>query len=187
MTSSSGNRRADARRSRAAILDAAFDVLNADPDAGLGTVAKAAGVTRQTVYAHFATREQLLWADDLTRVLEAAAAPARRHPVLTRLISALPTEPDAGRERHDPIAARLAGQWPRADPDPPGHAVEQCPPRPGDSPASGLRRGHPPAQPRPLPVGQIPASCCARQRSLLFVNLVAAQRIQQEAPSFNTT
>ncbi|MCD0442511.1 TetR/AcrR family transcriptional regulator [Glycomyces sp. A-F 0318] len=132
MTASADNRRADARRSRAAILDAALDVLDADPDAGLGTVAKAAGVTRQTVYAHFATRERLLWAvadriteetlaamdeaepdagaaaDALIRVLDAAAAPARRHRALTRLIGALPVEPDADRERHAPIADRLA-------------------------------------------------------------------------------
>jgi AcrR family transcriptional regulator len=131
MASPADNRRADARRSRAAILEAALEVLSADPDAGLGTIAKAAKVTRQTVYAHFATRERLLWAvadritdetvaaideaepdagaaaDALIRVLEAAAAPARRHPALTRRISALPIASDADRDRHALIAGRL--------------------------------------------------------------------------------
>ena len=45
--------RADAERSIAAILDAAVQVLAARPDAGMGEIAKAAGVARQTVYAHF--------------------------------------------------------------------------------------------------------------------------------------
>ncbi|MFI2415887.1 hypothetical protein [Streptomyces sp. NPDC018947] len=40
------SRRADARRSRAAILDAATQVLNVEPDASLETIAKAAAVTR---------------------------------------------------------------------------------------------------------------------------------------------
>ncbi|MFD0662573.1 hypothetical protein [Thermocatellispora tengchongensis] len=37
------NRRADARRSRAAILDAALRLLDADPDAGVEAIAAAAG------------------------------------------------------------------------------------------------------------------------------------------------
>lgn len=53
-------RRADAERSRAAILDAAVRLFSKDPDAGLGAVAAAAGVTRQTVYAHFAARDELV-------------------------------------------------------------------------------------------------------------------------------
>lgn len=53
-------RRSDAERSRAAILDAAAGVLGDRPDAGMASVARAAGVTRQTVYAHFASRDELI-------------------------------------------------------------------------------------------------------------------------------
>lgn len=125
------NRRADARRSRDAILDAATRVLDAEPDAGLGAVADAAGVTRQTVYAHFSSREQLLLAiaerlteetaaamdaagldagpaaDALMRLLDAAARTAERHPVLTRRISAAPLAPETEHERHEPVADRI--------------------------------------------------------------------------------
>ncbi|MEV0245117.1 helix-turn-helix domain-containing protein [Nocardia sp. NPDC050712] len=53
-------RRADAERSRAAILDAAGRLLAEGVDTGgLAAVAEAAGVTRQTVYAHFSSREAL--------------------------------------------------------------------------------------------------------------------------------
>ncbi|WP_433891018.1 TetR/AcrR family transcriptional regulator [Streptomyces sp. CA-111067] len=53
-------RRADAERSRGAVLDAAVRCFAERPDAGLAAVAEAAGVTRQTVYAHFASREALV-------------------------------------------------------------------------------------------------------------------------------
>jgi AcrR family transcriptional regulator len=66
-------RRSDARRNREAILAAAHDVLSRRPDAGLAEVARASGLTRTTVYAHFATREQLL--EELVR--EAVAATVR--------------------------------------------------------------------------------------------------------------
>lgn len=55
-------RRADAERSRSAILDAACRVLNERPQASIEDIAAAAGVTRQTVYAHFASRERLIGA-----------------------------------------------------------------------------------------------------------------------------
>lgn len=125
------NRRADARRSRTAILDAAARVLNADPDAGLEAIATAAGVTRQTVYAHFPSREQLLIAvvdrltqeavaamdaaepdagpaaDALLRLLDASAGTVRRFPVLLRKISSLPVGPRADHDRHTPVADRI--------------------------------------------------------------------------------
>jgi len=64
-------RRADAEQNRAAIIRAAITVLNGNPVASIEDVAKAAGVSRQTVYAHFASREALLDA-----VFEHAAADA---------------------------------------------------------------------------------------------------------------
>lgn len=51
--------RADAERSIAAILDAAVRLLGERPDASVEEIARAAGVTRQTVYTHFGSREAL--------------------------------------------------------------------------------------------------------------------------------
>ena len=53
-------RRADARRSIDAILNAARTVLGERPDASMEDIAAAAGVTRQTVYAHFPSRDALI-------------------------------------------------------------------------------------------------------------------------------
>ena len=61
-TGSPPRRRADAERSIAAILDAAVGLLATKPDASMAELARAAGVTRQTVYAHFASRDALLGA-----------------------------------------------------------------------------------------------------------------------------
>lgn len=125
------NRRADARRSRTAILDAAIRTLDAEPDASIETIAATAGVTRQTVYAHFPSRDHLLAAvidritenavaamdaaepdvgsarEALIRVLDAAARGAQRHPVLLQRISSLPVDPRTDLDRHAPIADRL--------------------------------------------------------------------------------
>ncbi|MBG0562699.1 TetR/AcrR family transcriptional regulator [Actinoplanes aureus] len=63
MTGSPGRRRrADAERSRAAIIDAAIDLLGRRPAASMEEIAAAAGVARQTVYAHYSSREALLGA-----------------------------------------------------------------------------------------------------------------------------
>jgi AcrR family transcriptional regulator len=62
-------RRADARRSIDAILGAARTVLSQRPDASMEDIATAAGVTRQTVYAHFPSRDALTGA-----LLQAAGA-----------------------------------------------------------------------------------------------------------------
>lgn len=68
------SRRADAHRNLAAILDAGLAVLCADPDAGLVQVARRSGLTRTTVYAHFASREQLMEALVGRAMQEAVAA-----------------------------------------------------------------------------------------------------------------
>jgi AcrR family transcriptional regulator len=62
-------RRSDARRSADSILNAARVVLGRQPDASVEEIAAEAGVTRQTVYAHFPSRDALVAA-----LVEAAAA-----------------------------------------------------------------------------------------------------------------
>ncbi|MBO0836439.1 MAG: TetR/AcrR family transcriptional regulator [Actinobacteria bacterium] len=61
--------RSDARQNVVAIVRAATEVLSSQPDASVDDIAKAAGLSRQTVYAHFPSREALLDA-----VIEGAAA-----------------------------------------------------------------------------------------------------------------
>ncbi|MFG2003893.1 TetR/AcrR family transcriptional regulator [Spirillospora sp. NPDC048911] len=53
-------RRSDARRSIDAILTAARTVLSERPDASMEDIATTAGVSRQTVYAHFPSRDALI-------------------------------------------------------------------------------------------------------------------------------
>jgi AcrR family transcriptional regulator len=62
-------RRSDARRSIDAILNAARAVLGERPDASMEDIATMAGVTRQTVYAHFPSRDALI-----TALLQAVGA-----------------------------------------------------------------------------------------------------------------
>ncbi|MFH8565719.1 TetR/AcrR family transcriptional regulator [Streptomyces sp. NPDC017988] len=123
-------RRADAERSRAAVLGAAVRLLAERPDAGMAAIAAAASVTRQTVYAHFGTREALLdaVADRITDQAMAAMDEAEekngsaldsllglqdigwrlfeRNPVLLQLGSTRASA-DADLARHEPVAARL--------------------------------------------------------------------------------
>ncbi|MEO3818588.1 TetR/AcrR family transcriptional regulator [Plantactinospora sp. B24E8] len=67
-------RRSDAERSAAAVLDAAVHVLGRHPDAKVEQVAAAAGVTRQTVYAHYPSRPLLVAAVVDRITAEAVAA-----------------------------------------------------------------------------------------------------------------
>lgn len=60
--------RRDATENRAALLDAARRELQRDPDAGLETIAAAAGLSRRAVYGHFPSR------DDLVREVVTAGA-----------------------------------------------------------------------------------------------------------------
>jgi AcrR family transcriptional regulator len=55
-------RRSDAARNVERILDAASEVLARDANATVADVARAAGLARQTVYAHFGSREALILA-----------------------------------------------------------------------------------------------------------------------------
>jgi AcrR family transcriptional regulator len=66
-------RRADARRNIASILDAAVLLLSRDADASVADIAKAAGVGRVTLYGHFSTRADLVDAV-LMRTVERADA-----------------------------------------------------------------------------------------------------------------
>ena len=54
--------RADARRNREAVLEAAVKLLGSRPDASMQEVADASGVGRTTVYRHFPNREDLVQA-----------------------------------------------------------------------------------------------------------------------------
>ena len=121
-------RRADAEQSVTAILQAAVQVLNADPGASVEDIARAAGVSRQTVYAHFPSREALLDAvverataeavaafesagldeappaEALIRLLDAGWQAGARYPFLWHLPSV-----SAGQDldRHGPVVDRL--------------------------------------------------------------------------------
>lgn len=121
-------RRSDARQNIAAILAAATEALSARPDASVEDIATAAGVSRQTVYAHFPSREALLDAvvehataevaaaldaaaadesqpaEALIRLLDAGWSVAARYPFLWRL-PAVSAEQDLA--RHGPVISRM--------------------------------------------------------------------------------
>lgn len=60
MATTETRRRADAERNIAAILDAALVVFTEEPQSSMVAIARAAGVGRVTLYAHFPSREVLL-------------------------------------------------------------------------------------------------------------------------------
>jgi AcrR family transcriptional regulator len=83
----SRRRRADARRSVQAIVDAARRVLAERADASMEEIAAAAGVSRQTVYAHFPSRHTLVGA-----VVDAAGGEVLAAIQAARLEARVPTE-----------------------------------------------------------------------------------------------
>jgi AcrR family transcriptional regulator len=120
--------RSDARQSIAAVIDAAIQLLGGRPDASMDEIARAAGVSRQTVYAHFPSREALIDAvtaqasaeftalfdgldldqappaQALIRLLDAGWQVAARYPFLW-LQPAVDQGKDA--ERHAPVLDRM--------------------------------------------------------------------------------
>jgi TetR/AcrR family transcriptional regulator, mexCD-oprJ operon repressor len=121
-TTSTDHRRAKAERNVEAILDAAEQLLRRRSQASIAAVAKEAGVSRVTVYAHFPTREEMIEAV-VARVTRAAhesiegAKPADGDPVeaLERVITVAWDELDrqeairqAAAEELNPEAIRRA-------------------------------------------------------------------------------
>lgn len=118
--------RSDARQS--VVLDAAIRTLAERPDASMDEIARAAGVSRQTVYAHFPSREVLIDTvteqasaefsalfdslvldqvpppQALTRLLEVGWQVAGRYPFLWWQPA---VSSDKDEERHGPILERM--------------------------------------------------------------------------------
>ena len=72
--------RADARRNAERILDATAELLAGDPAVSLEQVAARAGVSRATLYHHYAGRDALLDALTERSILEVTAAVAAARP-----------------------------------------------------------------------------------------------------------
>ncbi|OOC05448.1 TetR family transcriptional regulator [Amycolatopsis azurea DSM 43854] len=112
-------------------VDAVEGLHDAPAPSRVEAIAADAGVTRQTVYAHFPSRGELLTAvldriteeavaemdaaeldegpaaDALMRLIEAARRTSGRYPALLRKIDSVPANADDDARRHSPIADRL--------------------------------------------------------------------------------
>lgn len=90
-------RRADAKRSRAAIISAALHCFLDQPDVSMSDIARAADVSRVTLYAHFPSREELV-----TAVLEV---------VVTDAVTALDADDRPDLPARDALAHLLRSSW----------------------------------------------------------------------------
>lgn len=124
-------RRADAQRSADAILNAARVIFGAHPDASMEEIAAEAGVTRQTVYAHYPSRDALVFAlvaaaaaeyaelldaigletappvEALAGFLDAGWRFVRRHPMLLAPAAGTNIPRPSGNDPHDVVPPRL--------------------------------------------------------------------------------
>ncbi|ONI83021.1 hypothetical protein ALI144C_18435 [Actinosynnema sp. ALI-1.44] len=124
-------RRSDADRSAGSILKAAKEILAGQPNASVEEIADAAAVSRQTVYAHFKSREGLVSAvvdaisaetvaemaavdladgsasDALARLLATTWAATSRYSLLLHSAALAVPDPSADRRRHVPVVDYL--------------------------------------------------------------------------------
>ena len=106
-------RRATADRNVQAILDAAEELLRSQAPVTIAAVAAQAGVSRVTVYAHFATGEALLEAVVQRAVAHASAAAAEAEPQAGPALDALARLVTVGwreLERHAGMAEAAAAR-----------------------------------------------------------------------------
>jgi AcrR family transcriptional regulator len=172
----SDHRRATAERNVEAILGAAETLLRRRVQPSIAAVAKEAGVSRVTVYAHFPTREELLEAV-VARVTDAAdasleaARPAEGDPVeaLERVITVAWKEIERQQAIRQAAAEELSSEAVRRAHRKPAETIRRLVER-------GRRRG---AFRTDLPVEWLVASCF----SLLHTaaDEVRAKRIKPEA------
>lgn len=130
-TRRSRKRRLDAERSRAVVLEAAIAQLGRRADASIEEIAAAAGVVRQTVYAHFRSRDALISAaieyltaetasaldalglegmpadEALRRWLKASWSIVERYPILLTPAVAEGASPADDHDRHQPVTGQL--------------------------------------------------------------------------------
>jgi AcrR family transcriptional regulator len=111
---SGGTRRADARRNRERILQAARDLVRGPGELKLNAVAKACGIGQGTLYRHFPTREDLL-AEVYRHEVEDLVAAAPRLLATHRPLEALAAWFDRvaayARVKRDVFAAVEAATW----------------------------------------------------------------------------
>jgi AcrR family transcriptional regulator len=90
MAHASREKRSDARRNRDAIMAAALQALTESHDASLNAIARRAGVANATLYRHFSSREDLVFATyehEVSQVVDAADTLLRERPPLEALSS----------------------------------------------------------------------------------------------------